>query len=247
MKIFSEFEKIKEPIVLSIGTYDAVHLGHIEIINRMKTLNLRTCIISFYPPPFIFFGLEEKVLFTIEEKIDIFKDLGIDYLFFINFNEYIKNLTSDEFFKILISNLDIKYLIVGKSFRFGKDKEGDRETLIKLSNKYNFKLELVEEKKIDKKEKISSSKIRKLIKIGEIEHANRFLFKNYFVIGKKENDKLIVDSLKLFPPDGKYLVNINNEEKKKIIEIKEREINIKENIFSEKIKIEFLNKFNKTI
>lgn len=244
MKIFSDFEKIKEPVVISIGTYDAVHLGHIEIINKMKELNLKTCIISFYPPPFIFFGLEEKILFTLEEKIEIFKDLGIDYLFFIEFNEYIKNLTSDEFIKILISNLDIKYLIVGKSFKFGKNKEGDRKKLEELSSKYGFKTELIEEKKIDK-EKISSSNIRKLIKIGEIEHANRFLYKKYFVIGIKENDKLIFDSLKILPPDGKYLVKINNEEK--IVEIKNREIIITDNIFSEKIKIEFLNKINETI
>lgn len=246
MKIFSDFEKIKEPIVISIGTYDAVHLGHLEIINRMKNLNLKTCIVSFYPPPFIFFGLEEKVLFTIEEKIEIFKDLGIDYLFFIEFNENIKNLTSDEFIKILNSNLDIKYLIVGKSFKFGKNKEGDRKKLEELSNRYGFKIELIEEKKVEK-EKISSSKIRKLIKIGEIEHANRFLYKNYFVIGKKENDNLIIDSLKLIPPDGKYFVKINNEEKEKIVEIINKEIIIKENIFSEKIKIEFLNKINETI
>lgn len=246
MKIFSDFEKIKEPIVISIGTYDAVHLGHLEIINRMKDLNLKTCIVSFYPPPFIFFGLEEKVLFTIEEKIEIFKDLGIDYLFFIEFNEYIKNLTSDVFIKILISNLDIKYLIVGKSFKFGKNKEGDRKKLEELSNIYGFKIELIEEKKVEK-EKISSSKIRKLIKMGEIEQANRFLYKNYFVIGKKENDQLIIDPIKLLPPDGKYFVKINNEKKEQIVEIINRELVIRENILSKKIKIEFLNKINETI
>lgn len=242
MKIYREFQKLDEPITISIGTYDAIHCGHIEIIQKMKDFGLKTCIISFYPPPFIHFELEKFVLFTLEEKIKIFEELKIDFIFFIDFNDKIKNLSSEDFIKILISNFNIKYLIVGKLFRFGRNKEGDRFLLEKLSKKYDFQLKLIEEKKFGK-EKISSSKIRNLIKIGDIETANKFLYKNYFIITKKENDKLIIDSLKLLPPDGVYLVNINDEKNKKI-EISRREIKLKEDLDFNEIKIEFLKKLS---
>ncbi|MCX8095014.1 MAG: FAD synthetase family protein [Caldisericia bacterium] len=239
MKVFKDFEILKEPIALSIGTYDAIHLGHLEIIKKMKEKSLKTCIISFYPPPFIFFGIEKNVLFTQEEKIKIFEELELDFLFIINFDEKIKNLKSEDFIKILTSNLNIKYLIVGKNFRFGKDKDGDKEKLDKFSKKYNFILELIEEKKIGK-EKISSSKIRHLIRIGDIDSANKILYKNYFVFIKNKNDKLEVDSLKLLPPDGNYKVKINK--KDMILEIKNRKLILKENVDIEQPIIEFLNK-----
>lgn len=241
MKIFREIIKLNFPISLSIGTYDAIHLGHMEIINKMKSYNLKTAIISFYPPPFIYFGNEKSVLFTLEEKISIFEELGIDYLFILNFDEKIRNLTSDDFIKILNSNLKISNLIVGSSFKFGKDKEGDKEKLINLSKIYKFNLELIEEKKFNG-EKISSSKLRNLIRNGEIEFANKFLFKNYFIFLKIEGGKISIDPLKLLPNDGKYEVKIEGEDFKKFVEIRDRKIILSDLPPFNKFKIEFLRK-----
>jgi riboflavin kinase/FMN adenylyltransferase len=240
MEVFNDFLKIEEPLVITIGTYDAIHIGHLEIINRMMETKIKNAIISFYPPPFIYFGFENHVLFTLNEKIEILKDLNINYLFSLKFDEKIKNLDSRDFIEIIIKFLNVKKIIVGDSFKFGKDRKGNKEILIDLGKKINFDVETVEEKKINN-EKISSSKIRKFIEEGYIEKANEFLVKNYFIYIKKENDKYLIDRLKLLPKDGVYEVKIN-ENDKKILNIDQRKLYFNENIDLKEFRLEFLKR-----
>jgi riboflavin kinase/FMN adenylyltransferase len=240
MEVFNDFLKIEEPLVITIGTYDAIHIGHLEIINRMMETKIKNAIISFYPPPFIYFGFENHVLFTLNEKIEILKDLNINYLFSLKFDEKIKNLDSRDFIEIIIKFLNVKKIIVGDSFKFGKDRKGNKEILIDLGKKNNFDVETVEEKKINN-EKISSSKIRKFIEEGYIEKANEFLVKNYFIYIKKENDKYLIDRLKLLPKDGVYEVKIN-ENDKKILNIDQRKLYFNEKIDLKEFRLEFLKR-----
>lgn len=240
MEVFNDFLKIEEPLVITIGTYDAIHIGHLEIINRMMETKIKNAIISFYPPPFIYFGFENHVLFTLNEKIEILKDLNINYLFSLKFDEKIKNLDSKEFIEIIIKFLNVKKIIVGDSFKFGKNRKGNKEILIDLGKKFNFDVETVEEKKINN-EKISSSKLRKFIEEGYIEKANEFLVKNFFIYLKKENDKYLIDRLKLLPKDGVYEVKIN-EDDKKILNIDQRKLYFNEKIDLKEFRLEFLKR-----
>ncbi len=240
MEVYSKLVKIDDPLVVTIGTYDAIHIGHLEIINRMKSKNLKKGIISFYPPPFVYFGFEKRVLFTLNEKIDILKELSIDFLFSLEFNEKIKNLNANEFIETLLKYLNINVIIVGKSFRFGNDRKGTKDTLIELGKKYNFLLETVEEKKFDN-EKISSSKLRKYIKEGEIEKVNKFLVKNYFIYLKRENNQFLIDPLKLLPKDGIYEVKIDKKIEK-LLNISNGKFYFNEEINLKEFKVEFLKR-----
>lgn len=223
MILLDKFTEIKDELNITIGTFDAIHKGHLKIINKLISFNENKLVLSFFPPPFIYFKKESKVLFLPEEKLEILSKYNIDYLFSIPFDDYIKGLKPDEFIDLLLRYFNIKRIIVGKNFKFGKNRNGDTEILKKLCDEKSIDLIIIEEEKFDG-EKISSSKIRKLIEKGEIEKVNQFLTYPYFIKIKFENDELIINKLKLIPPDGKYLTKINNKEVK--IEIINQKISL---------------------
>ncbi|MGB9750125.1 MAG: hypothetical protein ACPLWB_04730 [Caldisericia bacterium] len=208
MILLDKFTNIQDELNITIGTFDAIHKGHLKIINKLTSFKEKNLVLSFFPPPFIFFKKESKVLFLPEEKKEILSNYKINFLLSIPFDENIKELEPNEFIELLLNYLKIKRILVGKNFKFGKDRKGNVEFLKRISNEKNIELIVIEEEKFDG-EKISSSKIRKLIQKGEIKKANQFLTYPYFI--KLENN-LSINQLKLIPPDGKYLVKFNDNE-----------------------------------
>lgn len=221
MIIFEKFTKIEDELSITIGTFDGIHIGHLKIINKLNSFNEKKLILSFFPPPFIYFKKESKVLYLPKEKIDILSKYNIDYLLSVPFNSQIKNLEPKEFIDFLIKYLNVKRIVVGKNFKFGKERKGDINLLKKLCEDEKIELIILEEEKFDG-EKISSSKIRKLIKNGEIENANQFLTTQFFI--KFLNNNFSINPLKLIPPDGNYLVKLND--KNIEINISNQKINI---------------------
>lgn len=221
MIIFEKFTKIEDELSITIGTFDGIHIGHLKIINKLNSFNEKKLILSFFPPPFIYFKKESKVLYLPKEKIDILSKYNIDYLLSVPFNSQIKNLEPKEFIDFLIKYLNVKRIVVGKNFKFGKERKGDINLLKKLCEDKKIELIILEEEKFDG-EKISSSKIRKLIKNGEIENANQFLTTQFFI--KFLNNNFSINPLKLIPPDGNYLVKLND--KNIEINISNQKINI---------------------
>ncbi len=228
MILLDKFIKIEEELNITIGSFDAIHKGHLKIINKLNSFEEKSLVLSFFPPPFIFFKKESNVLFLPEEKKEILSNYKIDYLLSIPFDEKIKKLEPYEFIELLLNYLKIKRILVGENFKFGKDRKGNVAILKKICKEKEIELVVVNEEKFDG-EKISSSKIRKLIQEGEIEKANQFLTYPYFI--KFSDNSLFIDQLKLIPPDGQYLVKNNNKEFE--IEISNKKIlidNLKENL-----------------
>ncbi len=228
MILLDKFIKIEEELNITIGSFDAIHKGHLKIINKLNSFEEKSLVLSFFPPPFIFFKKESSVLFLPEEKKEILSNYKIDYLLSIPFDEKIKKLEPYEFIELLLNYLKIKRILVGENFKFGKDRKGNVAILKKICKEKEIELVVVNEEKFDG-EKISSSKIRKLIQEGEIEKANQFLTYPYFI--KFSDNSLFIDQLKLIPPDGQYLVKNNNKEFE--IEISNKKIlidNLKENL-----------------
>jgi len=175
---------------LTIGSYDGVHRGHLEIIKNLleisTKLKLKSAIIFFNIPPRFFLSgnIYGNLLTTVEERLEILKTTGIEDIFSIEFNKDIANISADVFLKeILIKKYKAKGIIVGRDFAFGYMREGNVNYLQKkcMEEKIDFKV-------IDfvkyQEHKISSSLIRNFLHKGEIEKANYCLSREYFITGK---------------------------------------------------------------
>ena len=182
---------IQEELFLTIGNFDGVHRGHQQILNNLTTdskiSKTKSAILSFNPHPKIFFNNEKNFLINSKEKkITILKNLNIDYLIDLKFDNELTQLSFSEFEQnILLNKLTIKKLYLGKDFRYGNQRKGNLETLRSLCNAYNIKLEeleLLNDNSSD--EKISSRKVRQFLKNGEIEKANEYLIDKFSITGK---------------------------------------------------------------
>ena len=182
---------IQEELFLTIGNFDGVHRGHQQVLNNLTTdakiSKIKSAILSFNPHPKIFFNNEKNFLINSKEKkISILKNLNIDYLIDLKFDNELTQLSFSEFEQnILLNKLTIKKLYLGKDFRYGNQRKGNLETLRSLCNAYNIKLEeleLLNDNSSD--EKISSSKVRQFLKNGEIEKANEYLIEKFSITGK---------------------------------------------------------------
>lgn len=182
---------IQEELFLTIGNFDGIHRGHQQILNNLTTNSkiskTKSAILSFNPHPKIFFNNEKNFLINSKEKkISILKNLNIDYLIDLKFDNELTQLSFSEFEQsILLNKLNIKRLFLGKDFRYGNQRKGNLETLRSLCNANNIKLEeleLLNDNSSD--EKISSSKVRQFLKNGEIEKANEYLIEKFSITGK---------------------------------------------------------------
>lgn len=238
MILINNFKEIKEEVNITIGTFDAIHRGHLKIINKLKNFKEKSLVLSFFPPPFIYFKRESHVLFLPNEKKDIFSNLMIDYLLILSFDEKISQVNPLDFLNLLKKFINFKRVVVGKKFRFGKDRKGDYDFLKKISKDLNFELITIDEENIGN-EKISSSKIRKLVREGEIEKANELLITPFFININNYNREILIDPLKLIPPNGYYFGKIDGEILK--FEIKNRKI-ILPDLNYKSFKLEFIKK-----
>ena len=182
---------IQEDLFLTIGNFDGIHKGHQKVLNYLtynaKISKIKSAILSFSPHPKIFFNNEKNFLINSKEKkISILKNLNIDYLIDLRFDNELTQLSFNEFEQnILLNKLSIKKLYLGEDFRYGNKRKGNLETLRSLCSTSNIKLEelqLLNHNSSD--EKISSSNIRQLLKSGDIEKANECLIEKFSITEK---------------------------------------------------------------
>lgn len=219
--------QIKNPVV-TIGSFDGVHLGHIQVIKCLKQkaqeLEGESVIISFEPHPReVLYPLEKRpgILTTLDEKIEILNRYRVDHLIVLKFTRDLAELPYIDFVKqVLVDKIGIKGLVVGYDHHFGKGREGNFDTLCVLADKYHFELE--REQVFETREtKISSTKIRTALELGDVELVKEFLGYNYSLSGKVvSGDRIgreigfptaniqLDDERKLLPASGVYGVKV---------------------------------------
>ena len=191
-KLDTETHFTKDGLCLTIGNFDGFHNGHQEILKTLKKISidkkLLSAVMSFDPHPRSFFNkdVDNFNIYTKKDKLNFLKDFGIDIYINFAFDKKLSEYSSNEFIdKILVNKLNIKNLIVGSDFKFGKDREGNVDILNSFSKIYNYEINLVNAVNIkNKKEKYSSSLIRKDIEDGNFENVSKSLGRYWHMTGK---------------------------------------------------------------
>lgn len=192
MNIYFELEDIEvngDQTSVALGTFDGLHIGHMEVLNEMKKTaeekKLKTFVYTFsnHPRELLTPDQVPPKIMDVDEKVQIFTRVGLDYLALIRFDEEQFNLEPEQFIKsVLVEKLNMKHLTVGYDYRFGKGAKGDVQLLSQLGNIYGYTCDVIAP--IMKNElRVSSTLIRELLGDGKIEEANFYLGRNHFVKG----------------------------------------------------------------
>ncbi|RFZ83381.1 bifunctional riboflavin kinase/FAD synthetase [Mucilaginibacter terrenus] len=234
MKIYhhiDEFTTVKNAVV-TIGTFDGVHIGHRKIIARLKELAAasggETVILTFFPHPRMILHPEDetiKLITTIEEKAGLLERLGVDHLIITPFSRDFSNQSAEEYIKdILVDKIGTKTIVIGYDHRFGKDRQGGLQDLLKLAPVYNFEVLEIPEQDINDVA-ISSTRVRTALLDGQINVANDCLGYPFFITGKvirgdqigrqlgyPTANLMVEEQYKLIPKNGIYAVRVRVEE-----------------------------------
>ena len=234
LKIFHnthDFYSTKNTIV-TIGTFDGVHIGHQKIIQKIVqnaiSQNLDSVILTFFPHPRMVLTAQSdiKLLNTIDEKSFLLEKNGIQNLIIQKFDNQFSELSAESFVKnILVDQLKVKKIIIGHDHRFGKNRSANIDDLIIFGKKYNFDVEQIPAEEVSDVA-VSSTKIRNAIADGNINLANEYLGYNYQLTGKVIAGKQlgrtlgfptanieIAENYKSIPKNGVYVVKSNIDDK----------------------------------
>lgn len=171
-------ECISDPLCAAIGNFDGVHLGHQKLIEECKRHQYKSAVLTFYPHPSVFLKKipDYKLITPMEHKADIFSRMGIDYLLIVEFNDHIAHVSKEEFIQWM-KRMNIKACVCGYDFTFGRKAEG---TILDLARDFEF----YEVKKyVFDDVRVSSTYIRELLSLGDVEKANRLLGRPFSVRG----------------------------------------------------------------
>lgn len=220
MKIYrniNDFKNVDYPVV-TVGTFDGVHLGHQKIFKKMTELaqanNGETVVLTFAPHPRIILYSDSKNLKFIntqKRKFELLEKAGVDHLIIIPFTKDFSKISSKDFIKtILVEKLKVKKLVIGYNHHFGKNRQGNFNNLFKFSNSLGFQVEEIPEQDV-KNIAVSSTKIRNALINGDIKTANAFLGYEYSIMGK------VVKGNEIGRKIGFPTANIQIEDKYKLI------------------------------
>ena len=231
MNVFQDFhsiEKIHHPVI-TIGTFDGVHIGHQKIINQLneeaEKINGESVLFTFYPHPRMVLYPEShgiKLIQTQEEKMAKLEKMGLKNCIVFPFTFEFSRMTALEFVRdFLVNQLHVKKLVIGYDHQFGKNREGSLQFLKDICETYDFDVIEIPAQDIDEVN-VSSTKIREAILAGNIEKANDYLGDTFDLTGTvvKGNQlgrtigyptaNIVLNSdLKLIPGNGVYAVRVN--------------------------------------
>lgn len=185
------------PISLALGFFDCIHVGHRALIGAMKSyseaLGLRSALLTFKNDISERFG-GEKQIYTYAERLAVLKESGIDYIIAANFDDEFENLSPAQFFEQLTTRYDIKAIFVGPDYTFGKGATGDVKLLGELCRDRGIQLHIVPFETADGK-KISTTRLKNLVKGGDIARLNALLGAPYVIEGRVTSDRHVGRSL----------------------------------------------------
>ena len=202
--------------MVALGVFDGVHRGHRRIlkavVDKAKRVKGTGMVVTFWPDPH-----REKSLYSLEHRLRLMESIGIEVCIVIKFNKRFSNILAEDFIKdILVNKISVRYIYVGRNFRFGKQARGNFKTLNRLSHIYNFKLKVFDIIKINN-QPISSTYIRRLITRGKLNAAEKLLFRPVSVLGTVIRGTSLASRLgfptaninphhEVLPPSGVYAV-----------------------------------------
>ena len=215
----------KEKTIVTIGTFDGVHLGHQKIIKKLvKTARKegkKSVLLTFFPHPRMVLQKEAQIALinTIDERIALLEKTGLEYLIVHPFTKDFSRLSALDFVRdILVNKLHISKLIIGYDHHFGKNREGNIEQLTEYGHFFDFSVEEIKAKDIEDIA-ISSTKIRKALHSGDLVTANAYLGYHFMINGTVVNGKHlggkigfptanihVKETYKLIPKTGVYVV-----------------------------------------
>lgn len=216
---------MKSKKILTIGTFDGVHIGHQKILKHIVALaqkeGLVPTVLTLFPHPRMVLQKDDniKLLNTIDERIQLLKNIGIERVIVKEFTKVFANLSAKDYVEqILVKELNTKQIVIGYDHHFGKNRSANIDDLKIFAKEFNFKVEEISAQEIEDVT-VSSTKIRKALDNGNIEVANAYLDYNYFISGEVVKGKgigrtldyptaniRIKESYKLIPRDGVYVV-----------------------------------------
>lgn len=206
-----------KPTIVTIGTFDGVHLGHKKILEQIiasaQSRDCESLVLTFFPHPRMVLqeGTEMKQLNTLNEKIALLESLGVDHLVVHPFDKDFSRLTAEDFVKqVLVDTFQIKKIIIGHDHRFGRNRTADINDLTEFGNNYGFEVEQISAEAINEVS-ISSTKIRTALSEGNIELANDYLGYEYSLTGIVSKGKQLGRTI------GYPTANIHIEEEYKLI------------------------------
>ncbi len=208
--------------LLTVGTFDGLHLGHKHVLQSLRRISedrgeLPVTVITFsnHPRSVLFPEQQPELLSTLDEKIELFAQEGVDFVYLIEFTHEFAGLSPLQFVENHIVPFKPSGLVIGREHFFGKNKEGNFALLQKFGIQFEFDVQEAPEYKLDSIN-VSSSEIRKLLQLGNIEEAGKLLGYPYFFSGKVVQGQRIGTELgyptanlklhdrKLIPSDGVY-------------------------------------------
>ena len=214
-----------EGSIVTIGTFDGVHLGHQQILKQLidtsQQSKLKSVLLTFFPHPRMVLqpDISMHLIQTIEEREKALRKTGLDYLVIHPFSEKFSRLSADDYVKqILVEKLNVRKVVVGYDHRFGRNRTASLEDMYNYADIYDFEVIEIDAKKI-KSTAVSSTKIRKAIDQGDIALANSYLgdpfkLEGVVVHGDKRGRELsyptanieLQNKHKIIPKQGVYLI-----------------------------------------
>ncbi|RXG14299.1 riboflavin kinase/FMN adenylyltransferase [Leeuwenhoekiella aestuarii] len=230
MKQHTSAEKFdgQKGTVVTIGTFDGVHLGHRKIINRLldsaQSNDLESVVLTFFPHPRMVLQKDTgiKLINSIKERVALLEACDLDHLVIHPFTQEFSRLTAEEFVKdILVDQLKARKVIIGYDHRFGRNRNANIEDLKAFGERYNFEVEEISKQDVDDVA-VSSTKVRKALNEGNLDLANEYLGYSFMLngivskgkgLGRKFNyptaNLKIEEPYKLIPAKGVYVVQSN--------------------------------------
>ena len=231
MRVFRDLQNLPafKNAVITIGTFDGVHLGHQKLISRINELAAQydgeSIIVTFHPHPRLVIFPEDttlKLLNTTEEKVELLSHYRVDNVVVVPFSRDFSEQDAEAYISdFLVKSFHPSYIVIGYDHRFGKDRVGDFSLLDRCKKQYGYELEAISKEMLDDIA-ISSSKIRHYLQEGNVAMANdllghRYTLSGIVVKGLQNGRKLgfptaniqVSDSNKLIPGTGIYAVRVH--------------------------------------